>query len=51
MDPGCGRWLLNQLLGTSFLDMVDGAVAQIEVLYRDEIRRKHFATNFPTNLD
>jgi hypothetical protein len=31
---------LELIIGHLIIDVVDGAVAQIEVLYRDEVRQK-----------
>jgi hypothetical protein len=40
MGRACGRLPLEPMIGHLIIDVVDGAVAQIEVLYRDEIRQK-----------
>jgi len=44
--PGLRTVALEPVTGHLIIDVVDGAVAQIEVLYRDEIRRK-LLTKFP----
>jgi hypothetical protein len=44
--PGLRTVALEPITGHLIIDVVDGAVAQIEVLYRDEIRRK-LLTKFP----
>src|ERR1700730_5881197 len=38
--PGLRTVALEPITGTLIIDVVDGTVAQVEVLYRDEIRAK-----------
>jgi hypothetical protein len=47
--PGLRTAALEPITRHLIIDVVDGAVAQIEVLYRDEIRRK-LLRKFPDKL-
>ncbi|HWZ25911.1 MAG TPA: hypothetical protein VN037_11570 [Verrucomicrobiae bacterium] len=44
--PGLQTLALEPVTGDLIIDVLDGAVAKVEVLYRDEIRRK-LLTKFP----